>query len=224
MKRIDHLRNVSQFETRILESYALATRAELSDGKTWYTRAAESLEAIRLTARGPVSVWDKNAHTIQAICAVLSPRNSWQTNVEGTRKIVRAASQGNRVPPIVAGIRRNVNKAWHIAETGDIALVSGPKVSAFFANLCGDLERVTIDVWAARACGITDEKLMSHLDRMRYVSIETAYRNAARTLNLLPAQLQAICWIVERGHGDGTIGGTNQARWGNSHDQTRIPF
>ena len=222
MKRIDHLGNVSQFETRILESYALATRAEISDGKTWYTRAAESLEAIRLTACGPVVRWEKSARVVPAICAVLSPRNSWQNNVDGTRKIVRAASQGNRVPPIVAGVRRNVNKAWMIAETGDTALVSGPKVSAFFANLCGDFERVTIDVWAARVCGITDEKIMNHLDRTRYVSIEIAYRNAARTLGLLPAQLQAICWIVERGHGDGTIAGTNQARW--ETNQTRIPF
>jgi hypothetical protein len=224
MVKIDHLGNVPQFTKNILACFELATRAEITDGKTWYPRAIETLETIRQTACGPVSVWDKPGRAVPAICAVLSPRNSWQTNVEGTRKIVRAASQGNRVPPIVAGIRRNVAKAWHIAETGDTSLVSGPKVCSFFANLCGDLERVTIDFWAARACGITDEKLMSHLDRMRYVSIETAYRNAARTLNLLPAQLQAICWIVERGHGDGTIGGTNQPRWGNSHDQTRIPF
>ena len=222
MKRIDHLGNVSQFETRILESYALATRAEISDGKAWYPRAIEALEAIRLTACGPVVRWEKSARVVPAICAVLSPRNSWQNNVDGTRKIVRAASQGNRVAPIVAGLRRNANKAWHIAETGDTSLVSGPKVCAFYANLCGDLERVTIDVWAARVCGITDEKLFTHLDRMRYVSIETAYRNAARKVSLRPAQLQAICWIVERGHGDGTVAGTNQARWATS--QTRIPF
>lgn len=221
MARSD-MANIAQYESSIVRTYSLATRAEVSDGKEWYPRAIEALEAIRLTACGPVTLWEKPARLVPAICAVLSPRQSWQTNIDGTRKLVRAASQGLRVCPTIAGVRRNVDKAWNLAHTGDLETVTGPKVSAFFANLCGDFERVTIDVWAARACGFTDEKLMNHLDRTRYVAIETAYRNAARTLGLLPAQLQAICWIVERGHGDGTTAGTSQARWDSA--QETIPF
>ena len=210
------------YESNIIRTYGLATQAERLDGIEWYPRAIEALEHIRLSACGPIALWDKPARVVPAICAVLSPRNSWKTNLDGTRKLVRAASQGLRLCPTVAGVRRNADKAWSLAHTGDLGTVSGPKVSAFFANLCGDFERVTIDVWAARACGITDERLMNHLDRTRYVSIETAYRNAARTLDLLPAQLQAICWIVERGHGYGTVAGTNQSRWDTSLES--IPF
>jgi hypothetical protein len=65
--------------------------------------------------------------------------------------MVLAAAAGE-LEPVVNGTLANRAKAWRIAcgEDPD-AVLSGPKVRAFFANIMGDVDAVTIDVWAARA-------------------------------------------------------------------------
>lgn len=117
--------------------------------------------------------------------------------------MLRARYQGQSLMPTkgVAGLASNRNKAWDIANGGDIAQVTGPKVSSFYANLCGDLQRVTIDVWAARVAGVADSD-MSHLDGNRYAHLERAYQVVAKDIGFAPAELQAICWIVVRGKGE----------------------
>lgn len=184
------------WEKSILQTYLSATPAQIVEGKRWYPQAIATLRDIDAST-GLLSDYTRAA----AVCAVLSPRITWDTNVKGTRALVRAVSQGLRVPPSVAGVRSNVDRAWDIANGGDIAQVSGPKVESFFANLCGDFQRVTCDTWAARAAGI-DDKHHNHLDRMRYKHLEIAYQTVARELEFEPAELQAICWIVVRGKGE----------------------
>lgn len=184
-----------EWEANILKTFLQATPAQIVEGKRWYPQAIAALETIRNAEREPMF-----AHRVAAICAVLSPRITWDTNVKGTRALVRAVSQGLRVPPSVAGLRSNVDRAWEIANGGELSLVSGPKVTSFYANLTGDFQRVTCDTWAARAAGI-DDKHHNHLDRMRYKHLEIAYQVVARELEFAPAELQAICWIVVRGKG-----------------------
>jgi hypothetical protein len=173
-----------EYQCNILATFLRATPAQIVDGKNWYPEARKI-------------VGSKYSHA-PAVFAVLSPRITWQENIKGAEKILKAASQGLSVIPRVVGIRSNVEKAWAIAQDGDVSRVSGPKVSAFFANLSGNDERVTIDVWAARAAGVSDKE-MSHLDRQRYVNLEAAYVEVARVLGFKPSELQAICWIVVRG-------------------------
>lgn len=201
--RIDYLTAQQGYERAILATFSTATVSQIVDGKKWYPTATSALLEYS-------NVWP--LEVCAAVCAILSPRNSWKQNLEGVRRIARDVSQGRSWAPVVAGVRRNVAKAWETANDGDVFRVTGPKVSAFYQNLLGNLQRVTIDVWAARAAGVPDAE-MTHLDRTRYVTLERAYQNVARELGFLPAELQAICWIVQRGHGEGTMGGTNQPRW-----------
>lgn len=201
--RIDYIRSQQGYERAVLRMFSEATAAHIVEGKLWYPNASEALEAYG-------NVWP--LEVAAAVCAILSPRNSWKQNLEGVRRIARTVSHGNVLPPVTAGIPRNVQKAWETANDGDVSRVTGPKVSAFYQNLLGNLQRVTIDVWAAQAAGVPDAE-MRHLDGKRYVTLERAYQNVARQLGFLPAELQAICWIVARGHGEGTMAGTRQARW-----------
>jgi hypothetical protein len=182
-----------EWEANLLKTFLRATPAQIVEGKRWYPEAIKKLDEIR---GGGFDIG-----RIAAICAVLSPRITWDTNVKGTRAIIRAVSQGLRVPPSIAGVRRNVDRAWEIANGASLELVSGPKVTSFYANLTGDFQRVTCDTWAARAAGI-DDKHHNHLDRMRYKHLEIAYQVVARELEFAPAELQAICWIVVRGKGE----------------------
>jgi hypothetical protein len=183
-----------EWEVNILATFRAATADQVVEGKRWYPQASSTLASL---AQGvPLD------SPVAAICAVLSPRITWQSNLEGVRRILQAIRCGSSVCPTVAGVRVNVDRAWKIATgEGSSADVSGPKVSAFYANLCGDYQRVTIDVWAARAAGI-DEAHHTHLDRYRYVYLERAYQVVAAELGFAPAELQAICWIVVRGKGE----------------------
>lgn len=203
MGRIDYIAKQLEYQRNILAVFATATAGQIADGKAWYPSAIETLAEL-------APKWDVARRA--AVCAMLSPRTTWKENTNGVRKFYRDAYAGFSLAPIVAGVGRNREKAWATAVDGNVARVSGPKVSAFNANLNGDFQRVTIDVWAARAAGVPESQ-MDHLDGKRYRALEAAYKAVAASLFFAPAELQAIVWIVQRGHGDGTMAGTNQPRW-----------
>ena len=185
-----------QWQKSILAVYRSANPDHITEGIRWYPFATSTLAELRLTSGVPIT-----AEAVAAICAVLSPRITWQSNIEGVRRILRAKRQGTRVPPVVAGLMRNADKAWDIANGGSLDQVTGPKVSAFYANLTGNLQRVTIDVWAARAAGV-DDSAMTHLDRYRYVYLERAYQAVVAEIGFQCVEVQALCWIVVRGQGE----------------------
>jgi len=66
--------------------------------------------------------------------------------------------------------------------------LSGQKVRAFAANLRGNLEEVTVDVWIGRYFGI--DKITTKW----YNAIVAKIKCMARSQNMKPAELQAILW------------------------------
>jgi hypothetical protein len=93
-------------------------------------------------------------------------------------------------------------KAWAIAHGAHPAKVlRGPKVSAFWLNICGNLDVVTVDTWAVRAAGITDDReAQLTLNRKGgYERVAAAYQDVAREVGVLPAELQAAVWLHVRG-------------------------
>lgn len=199
MERLNHvqwLRRQKTYERNILAVFTRATAAEIVDGKAWYPYAIDTFARIDHT-----NLWTPS--TRAAIAAILSPRITWKENVKNVQTIHRAVSQGLRVVPVMAGINANISKAYDVA-TGarGVDAVSGPKVSCFYANLCGDFQRVTLDIWAGRAAGMTDAQLNHGVRGKRYVYLERAYQNVARELGFLPAELQAIVWCVVRETGE----------------------
>lgn len=196
LNRVQWLRKQQRFERNILKVYARATASDIADGKIWYPYAIETFARIDHS-----SLWTKERRA--AIAAILSPRVTWAENVKNVETIHRAVSQGLRVVPVMAGLNRNIAKAYAVASgERELDAVSGPKVSCFYANLCGDFQRVTLDVWAGRAAGLTETETNAGIRGQRYEYLERAYQNVARSLGFLPAELQAICWVVVRGKGE----------------------
>jgi len=67
--------------------------------------------------------------------------------------------------------------------------LSGPKVTAFFANLIGDYDQVTIDTWM-----IVFFKFDKCLTKNRYKMLADRIRNYAKKVGMTPAGLQAVLW------------------------------
>jgi len=179
-----------QWARRIRRHYQSATPEVIQAGLVWYPNARASLTPF-------CDVWTPQVAC--AVCAVLSPRVTWKECIRYTGFMHRAISQGLRVPPTCGGVRRNVERAWYIAESGDTSVISGSKVCSFYRNLCGDDTAVTCDSWAMLAAGLDPTGHSGHATA-RYKALADTYRNVAASVSLTPAALQAIVWIVVRGN------------------------
>lgn len=188
--------NIGGMTRRILRTYDRASAADLAAGLDWYDRAER--EATALAA-------GTNLNPVQCagVIAALSPRCQWGPNLAGAVSMVEAATRGETREPIVAGTTANRAKAWRIARGEDPAdVLRGPKVRAFFANITGDHDAVTVDVWAARAAeGTRNDRAP---EGKRYANIATAYRRAAAARGISPRAMQAAVWTHIRGAAEGS--------------------
>jgi len=174
---------------------ATATADDIALGLRWYGDAhAIARELSRESGRR------LTIRQCAGVIAALSPRCQWGANVAGARAMVRAATAGES-EPVVAGTRDNRAKGWAIANGADPdAVLGGPKVRAFWANIIGDVEAVTVDVWAARACEGRENPTAP--TGRRYRLCAETYRRAAGRFGLTPRDAQAAVWtIYRRTHG-----------------------
>lgn len=177
--------------TRVEGWLAAATADDIALGLRWYGNAHAIAAELSRESGGRLS-----ARQCAGVIAALSPRCQWGSNVAGARATVRAAVAGEQAP-VVAGTLGNRRKAWAIARGADPeAVLGGPKVLAFWANICGDAEAVTVDVWAARACEGRHHPQAPV--RRRYALCAEAYRRAARRCGLSPRDAQAAVWTAYR--------------------------
>lgn len=167
-----------------------ATAQDLANGLAWYDRARD--EALRLAYVPGCGSVERAAGVI----AALSPRCQWASNVTAAERMIAAAATRQPRPPAY-GTLSNRRKAWRIARGEDPELVlSGPKVRAFYANIMGDTEEVTVDTWAARAA---EGRENPHAPKKgRYRRCAEAYRRAARAQGMTPRDCQAAVWTVYR--------------------------
>lgn len=181
---------LSDAARNILTVYERATAADLEQGLQWYSRAEQLAEA--LAAGTPYST-----RQTAGVIAALSPRMSWPVNVGAATTLVNAAARGREDAPLVAGFEANREKAWAILTDGydnPLDVLGGPKVTSFYRNLIGDLDAVTVDVWAARAAG---EDRGSFTPK-QYERIADAYREVAKLLDIPPRNVQAAVWVTIR--------------------------
>jgi hypothetical protein len=159
------------------------TEEHLALGSAWYPDAAEF-------ARDLAHSTGFSFTACAAIIAATSPRTNWKSNLQAAAECVYYGAKP-------AGM---LGRSWYNAcairdgaKPEDV--LRGPKVFAFWRNIVGDKERVTIDVWALRAAGY--EK--SHLTPREYVEIERAFVAVAAEHNMAPRDFQAALWVAERG-------------------------
>lgn len=178
--------NVAACVRRILATFDRATPAMVAAGATWYPDAYGVCASIAAGTHHDVD-------TVARVLAQLSPRTPWARNVAGAAHMM--ATDGDRMPGILSA---NHARALDTLRKG--APLNGPKVRSFHANIMGDHEAVTIDVWAARtALGTTMAPADLILDRSGvYGALAHAYRVAASKRGVSPATLQAVAWIVAR--------------------------
>lgn len=179
----------------ILHTYNQATEWDYESGINWYSGAHKWIvsKAKQYGFLPPI---------VAAVVAALSPRNKWHNNLKDAETIL-AAVAGNAKHPFnlkvhTTGVFRDT--AFSIAQTGNIDLLKGPKVTAFYDNLLhpNKSEAVTVDVWAARiARGDLKAKAKDFTDKEKARMMDE-YKAAAEEVGLTPLQIQAVTWLVAR--------------------------
>lgn len=176
---------------RITRAYRASSAAHRAAGLGWYA------EAWRVAGE----IWPERPDLAAGVIAALSPRCQWSTNVVWARAMVHAARTGAPCPAVHTekGMRP---QAWRIANgEAPLSVLNGPKVRAFWSNIVGDTDAVTVDTWAARAAtglsGKDAERAIS--TPARYRAVADAYRRAAVILGITPRECQAAVWVHVRG-------------------------
>lgn len=174
------------YSANIRGIFHLATAADIDAGREWYPTAG------RLAA----AIGDRTGHgadRIAAAMAALSPRNPWAWNVQDTAAVAEYAANGGDLPKVTTfGQNRDRAIAFLLgaADWSSAAL----KVRSFVANICGDVDAVTVDVWAIRVA--TGGACSTVKNAGVYRDVAAAYRTVAAELGFSPRDLQAITWIV----------------------------
>jgi hypothetical protein len=176
----------------ITATYRAALTEERVEGKSWYATAREV--AVSLDPKDPVRA--------AAVIAVLSPRLSWEKNVQAAQNVYQG------IAPRVLGA--NAAKAQRIfnGENPD-DVVSGPKVRAFWHAIVNpeDPRAIVIDRHAfdvAAGTVLDDEQRGKVLGRKgAYDDVCRLYVRAAQILSreygaLSPVEVQATTWVSWR--------------------------
>lgn len=160
-----------------------ATAADWLDGVIWYRRALSDICDI-------AEVWALPPDTVAGIVAALSPRMRWEANLADAVRLIAGVGA-------VRALGANAAKARRILAGEDWRdVLSGPKVRAFAANLTGNAQEVTVDVWMARA--LTGGALSEPRSDGDYREMARAVRAVAAEYGHPPANVQAVAWVAVR--------------------------
>lgn len=167
---------------------AYGVDAAVADGKAWYPNAWNVCKHIG----GQFGVAPKR---VAAVMAVTSPRARWATNIFATHAIVRDAVKSGEFAVSYNILPANSQKAIRIMTSRYYAnVLSGPKVSAFYDAICGDVDSVTVDSLMSKAAGYGSDVS----DRIRE-EVTTACWQIGDVFGLSPRDAQAAVWCAYRG-------------------------
>lgn len=167
-------------QTRYLDAILEATPKHYMQAATWY-HDAQSL-AIQFASRYEITL-----DAAACVIASFSPRTRWSQNILNAEMFLNNES----VPALGNNIRMARNSLF---ETFDA--LKGRKTNAFARNIAGDLNVVTIDVWMIRAAGYN----RADANKSMYELMSSVIVDMAAELEIAPAQLQALIWIMVRGN------------------------
>lgn len=194
--------NIGPITRRILKWHDKATLEQLEAGTGWYLEA-------RYFAGDLAHATPYTVDQIAALIAVLSPQVTWDNNKLAAIKAVDMHLAGEwhgEELPGYSGYRFNVGKAKRVLD-GDMDAVAGPKVTAFYNAIRGDLSDVVVDIWAIRAARpkdinvaklFRDDEMPTGVERK---AVCEAYKRAAALRGIAPSEMQAIVWTVIRDSG-----------------------
>lgn len=130
------------------------------------------------------------------LLASTSPRQSVKKNWRQSAAIVAAHIDRENRPKRFGDLLGDVMQSHlnNVVRALAGRPINGQKVSRFAANLKGNLELVTIDVWICKAYGIEHKALTTSL----YNRLEKKIRAEAKQQGIAPANWQAVIWYAVR--------------------------
>lgn len=183
----------------ILSVLKKATREEIDYWSNWYQHANGHVQEIATQYDVPIEV-------AAAVCAVLSPNLGWKMNLMAARRVMdnwmyKGGADGYKWHDSIPAYKTNVNKAYYILKTGDVAAVNGPKVTVFFQSLLDPdklerdlvLDGHAINVWRGLKTPLKNLKSPTKNERE---AIIYDYRKVADIVGLTPQQVQAVTWFI----------------------------
>lgn len=189
---------VRRYERALLAVWDSADESARTYGASWYGDALTTCEQL-------AREYSFTVRQVVGAVAALSPRVQWHQNISDARTLLAwAEDERDGTAPFHIPLRglglsafvANAEKAAECLSVDDpLTVLNGPKQRAFYRNISGDLNGVTIDVWATRAAtrGARDTPGRD------YPLFERAYRRAARRVGVAPRDFQAGVWIAARG-------------------------
>lgn len=185
----------------IIATYRRATPEQVSQGWSWYHEAQSFARTLAAGTSHPM-------RSIAGVIAALSPQSSWAMNKENATAAVDVYGIAGQIT-ISLHTKVQMGKVRAILEDGELplAVLKGPKESAFCRNIMGDYSVCTADRWAFKTAtgrALPDVnpltgKALGGIGRGAYKRLHAAFEEAASILGIPVAILQAIVWIVERG-------------------------
>lgn len=184
----------------VLRFYALAQLSEVTEGLNWYN------EAHRYS-RDLASRFNLSVSQVAGIIAAFSPQTGWQENKRFALTFL--INPNTRIKSFTQTLKAtNILKLkseadiYHALSVNDAAW----KTKAFFLNILNPdiVTDVTIDRHAIACCIQKPEKVEAlseqygKLTKKQYDFFQAVYVEAAKQLDILPQQLQAITWTVYR--------------------------
>lgn len=193
---LKHLPQDEVMVTNITGIYDVAEDAHIEEGLSWYD---EALELARNLAAGT----RYSVEQVAGILAVASATLRWDLNKVYPRAILdyhcmKTPVEEWRAPngKGMAITHKRRRACLSILEGSDPRQFLGPKTGAFFANILGDVNVVTVDRWAIRVA-VADPRAVG-ATYAALTKISDAYIKAASARLVTPRGLQAACWVAYR--------------------------
>lgn len=188
-----------------------STPDDRTAGEAWYPGAQAIAERIAAESGLPLD-------RVAAAIAALSPRNPWYWNVQDAAAFSLAAASGQAMPSATT-FGANRERAWSLLHGESDWATAALKVRSFVANICGDPDSVTVDVWAIRVATMGEQSTVKN--DAQYREVADAYRAVAADLGLAPRDLQAITWVVAERIG---LGSNRRGRHGQTLKRGTFPW
>jgi len=171
----------------IIKVYNQATPEEKEYWGRWYHNAKSEVEDLAKQFQLPFPV-------VAAIVAVLSPGNRWSSNLTAAERLLSGSSKINSYP-------RQIQRAKSILQTGDVGLVTGPKVTVFFNSLMNPkmvekdmvLDGHAINIWRGEKVRLKGLATPTGKERAKMIQ---DYQSASEQLGVPVQAVQAVTWYI----------------------------
>jgi hypothetical protein len=180
--------DITASQQALTRYYHEASPAAFEAGLRWYFEAHEQVKVL-------ASEHEVDVNVAAAVVAITSPTVPWVWNIREAGKVLA----NRHLDPDqykISGYPVNKHKAHKLVVTGDMSLVRGRKVTAFYNNIArpDTSLAVTLDRWMARGAGLIGWTEQSRgLSKRMYEGLSAIIASIAPAL--LPHQTQAIIWL-----------------------------